>query len=189
MIGIYIICAILLVILIYFFVTYNNLIKLKNQVKEAFSTMDIYLKKRWDLIPNIVETVKGYSKYEKETLGEIVEIRSKAYNNMSDGEKVNTNNQLSGKLEKLMIEIENYPDLKASENYLDLSHQLVKVEEDIANSRKYYNGAVKVYNNKIQMFPSNLVASLLKFEEQNMFEINITEKENVKVKLEGNNGV
>lgn len=186
MIVLYIVIAIVIITLIYSFATYNNFVKLSNQVKEAFSTMDVYLKKRWDLIPNIVEVVKGYAKYEKETLKEIVELRNSAYNKMSNSEKVETNTKLSNELSKLMAVVENYPELKANENFRDLSNQLSKVEEDIANSRKYYNGAVRIYNNKVQMFPSNIIASMFGYKEQKMFEIDINEKENVKVELEDN---
>ena len=180
---IYIIIAIIVLILIYFGVTYNSFIKLSNTVKEAFSTMDVYLKKRWDLIPNIVETVKGYAKHEKSTLKEIIELRNSTYDNMSANEKVDVNNKLSQGINKLMAIAEAYPDLKANENFKDLSQQLTKVEDDIANSRKYYNGAVRIFNDKVQMFPSNIVAGMLGFKEQKMFEANETERENVKVKL------
>lgn len=186
MLALYVAIAIVIILLVYSFSTYNSFVKLSNQVKEAFSTMDVYLKKRWDLIPNIVEVVKGYAKYEKETLKEIVELRNCTYNKMSNSEKVDTNNKLSNELSKLMAIAENYPDLKASENFRDLSNQLSKVEEDIANSRKYYNGAVRVYNNKVQMFPSNLIASMFRYKKQKMFEIGSNEKENIKVKLEDN---
>ena len=180
---IYIIIAIIVLILIYFGVTYNSFVKLSNKVKEAFSTMDVYLKKRWDLIPNIVETVKGYAKHEKSTLKEIIELRNSTYDNMSANEKVDVNNKLSQGINKLMAIAEAYPDLKANENFKDLSQQLTKVEDDIANSRKYYNGAVRIFNDKVQMFPSNIVAGILGFKEQKMFEANETERENVKVKL------
>ncbi len=180
---IYIIIAIIVLILIYFGVTYNSFVKLSNTVKEAFSTMDVYLKKRWDLIPNIVETVKGYAKHEKSTLKEIIELRNSTYDNMSANEKVDVNNKLSQGINKLMAIAEAYPDLKANENFKDLSQQLTKVEDDIANSRKYYNGAVRIFNDKVQMFPSNIVAGILGFKEQKMFEANETERENVKVKL------
>ena len=186
MVALYFVIAIVIIILIYIFTTYNSLVKLSNQVKEAFSTMDVYLKKRWDLIPNIVEVVKGYAKYEKETLKEIVELRNIVYNKMSNSEKVETNAKLSNELIKLMAIAEDYPELKANENFMDLSSQLSKVEEDIANSRKYYNGAVRIYNNKVQMFPSNIIASMFRYKEQKMFEIDINEKENVKVELEDN---
>ena len=164
-------------------VTYNCLVKLNNTVKEAFATMDVYLKKRWDLVPNIVEIVKKYSKHEKDTLKKIVELRNSTYENMSANEKVDINNKLSQKISKLMAIAEAYPDLKANENFKDLSQQLAKVEEDIANSRKYYNGAVRIFNDKVQMFPSNIIAEILKFKEQKMFEASETERENVKVDL------
>ena len=180
---IYIIIAIIVLILIYFGVTYNSFVKLSNTVKEAFSTMDVYLKKRWDLIPNIVETVKGYAKHEKSTLKEIIELRNSTYDNMSTNEKVDVNNKLSQGINKLMAIAEAYPDLKANENFKDLSQQLTKVEDDIANSRKYYNGAVRIFNDKVQMFPSNIVAGMLGFKEQKMFEASEFERENVQVKL------
>lgn len=180
---IYIIIAIIVLILIYFGVTYNSFVKLSNTVKEAFSTMDVYLKKRWDLIPNIVETVKGYAKHEKTTLKELAELRSNTYDNMSANEKVDVNNKLSQGINKLMAIAEAYPDLKANENFKNLSQQLTKVEDDIANSRKYYNGAVRIFNDKVQMFPSNIVAGILGFKEQKMFEASENERENVQVKL------
>ena len=179
----YIVLGIIVLILIYVFVTYNSLIKLRNRVEEAFSTMDVYLKKRWDLIPNLVETVKGYAKHEKDTLNEIVELRNGAYEKMNTMDKVEVNNKLSQSITKLMALAEAYPDLKANENFKDLSNQLSKVEEDIANARKYYNGAVRIMNDKVQMFPSNLIASMLGFKKQPMFEANETERENVKVEF------
>ena len=177
---VYIILGIVVLLLIYVFVTYNSLIKVRNKVEEAFSTMDVYLKKRWDLIPNIVETVKGYAKHEKDTLNEIVELRNGVYEKMNTSDKVEVNNKLSQNITKLMAIAEAYPDLKASENFKDLSGQLAKVEEDIANARKYYNGAVRIMNDKVQMFPSNLIASMLGFKKQPMFE---AERENVKVEF------
>ena len=179
----YIIITIIVLILIYFGITYNSLVKLSNTVKEAFSTMDVYLKKRWDLIPNIVETVKGYAKYEKSTLKEIIELRNSAYDNMTVNEKVDMNNKLSQEINRIMAISESYPDLKANESFKDLSKQLTKIEDDIANSRKYYNGTVRIFNNKVQMFPSNIVARVLGYKEQKMFEVNETERKNVQVNL------
>ena len=176
-----IIGVVVAIILIYIFVTYNSLIGLRNSVEEAFSTMDVYLKKRWDLIPNLVETVKGYASHEKETLEEVIRLRNSAYSNMSDDEKIKTNEQLSNGINKIMMLAENYPDLKANQNFMDLSNELTKVEEDIANSRKYYNAVVKNYNNKVQMLPSNIVASLFRFKTKKMFEAAASERENVKV--------
>lgn len=179
----YIVIVIIVLILIYFIMAYNSLVKLKNTVKEAFSTMDVYLKKRWDLIPNIVETVKSYAEYEKTTLKEVIELRNNTYDNMSANEKVDANSKLTQGISKLMAIAEAYPELKANENYKDLSNQLTKVEDDIANSRKYYNGSVRIFNDKVQMFPSNIVARVLGFKEQKMFETSELERENVQVKL------
>lgn len=181
--GLYIIIAIVVIILIAIFVTYNSFVQLNNKVKEAFATMDVYLKKRWDLIPNIVETVKGYAKHEKSTLKEVIELRNSAYDKMSDDEKIKTNEQLSKDISKIMALAEAYPDLKASENFKDLSNQLTKVEDDIANSRKYYNGTVRLYNNKVEMFPSNIIAKIFGYKSKNMFEASEIERENVKVEL------
>ena len=179
---IYIIIAIIVLIVIYALALYNSFVKLNNKVKEAFSTMDVYLKKRWDLIPNIVETVKGYAKHEKDTLKEVVELRNSTYDKMSDEEKIKTNEQLSSGINKIMALAEAYPDLKANENFKDLSKQLTKVEDDIANSRKYYNGVVR-NNNKVEMFPSNIFAGLFGYKSKAMFEASANERENVKVEL------
>ena len=181
--GLYIIIAIVVIILIAIFVTYNSFVQLNNKVKEAFATMDVYLKKRWDLIPNIVETVKGYAKHEKNTLKEVIELRNSTYDKMSNDEKITTNEQLSKGISKIMALAEAYPDLKASENFKDLSNQLAKIEDDIANSRKYYNGTVRIYNNKVEMFPSNIIAKIFGYKSTNMFEASETERENVKVEL------
>ncbi len=179
----YIIIAVIVIILIALFVTYNSFVQLNNKVKEAFATMDVYLKKRWDLIPNIVETVKGYAKHEQDTLKEVVNLRNGVYDQMSNDEKLKTNEQLSKGINKIMLLAESYPELKASENFKDLSKQLTKVEDDIANSRKYYNGTVRIYNNKVEMFPSNIIAKIFGFKSKNMFEANNEERENVKVEL------
>jgi len=180
---VYILIGVIVVILIYVLATYNSFVKLKNRVKEAFSTMDVYLKKRWDLIPNIVEVVKGYAKHEKDTLKEIVEIRNSAYDKMDDSTKVDTNNKVTQSLSRIMALAEAYPDLKANENFKELQTELSKVEEDIANARKYYNGSIRLYNNKVQMVPSNIVAGLFGFKTEKMFEIQVEEKENVKIEM------
>lgn len=178
-----IIAAIIILIIIYVLALYNSFVKLNNKVKEAFSTMDVYLKKRWDLIPNIVETIKGYAKHEKDTLKEVVELRNCTYDKMSAEEKIKTNEQLSSGINKIMALAEAYPDLKANENFKDLSKQLTKIEDDIANSRKYYNGVVRIYNNKVEMFPSNIFAGLFGYKSKAMFEASANERENVKVEL------
>lgn len=179
----YIFIAIIILLVVYVLVTYNNLIKLNNIVKEAFSTMDIYLKKRWDLIPNLVEVVKGYAKHEKDVLNQVTILRTNNYQNMTTDKKINVNEQLTQGISKIIAISENYPDLKANQNFLELSSDLTKVEDEIANSRKYYNGSVRIFNTKIQVFPNNIIAKLFNFKEANMFEANSDEKSNVKVDL------
>ncbi len=180
---IWIIVFIILVLLILGLALYNSFVKAQNRVEEAFSTMDVYLKKRWDLIPNLVEVVKGYAKHEKNTLTEIVELRSKVYDNMSNTEKLESNAVLTEDISKLMILAENYPQLKANENFLNLSGQIMKVEDEIANSRKYYNGTVRIFNNKVLTFPSNIIAKIFGFKEQKMFSSADEERNNVDVNL------
>lgn len=179
----YILIGVIAIILIYFLITYNKLINLKNRVEEAFSTMDVYLKKRWDLIPNLIETVKGYAKHEKDTLNEIVSLRNKSYDNMTNSDKLLANNKVTKDISRLMLLAESYPDLKANQNFIDLSKQLTALEEDIANSRKYYNGTIRLMNNMVEMFPSNIVAKILGYKQLKMFEAKQEEKENIKVNL------
>ena len=181
--AIYIIIAIVVVVLIYVATTYNTLIKYTNMMKEAFSTMDVYLKKRWDLIPNLVETVKGYAKHEENTFKEITQLRTGSYDTMTDEQKLNVNQQLSQGISKIMAVAESYPELKANQNFLELSKELSKIEDEIANSRKYYNGTVRKYNDKIQMVPSNIVAGLFGFRVKEMFETSEEQKNNVKVEF------
>lgn len=173
--------AFLILIVIYVIATYNSLVQLNNKVKEAFSTMNVYLKKRWDLIPNLVETVKGYAKHEKDTLEEVIKLRNNAYETMSNDEKMKTNIQLSTGVSKIMALAESYPDLKVNENFRDLSNQVSKVEEDIANSRKYYNSVVCNYNNKVEMFPGNILAGMFGYHTKEMFEVNNNERGNIKI--------
>lgn len=172
-----------LILVIYIITTYNKLIKLRHIVEEAFSTMDVYLKKRWDLVPNLVEVVKGYVKHEKDILEKIVKLRVNTYQNMSTANKINVNNQLENDISKIILISEQYPELKANENFLRLSKELTQIEDDIANSRKYYNGSVRIFNTKIQVFPNNILAKIFGFKEENMFEITNEEKDNVKVEL------
>ena len=169
-------------LVVFVVVTLNKIIRANNKVKEAFSTMDVYLKKRWDLIPNIVNTTKAYAKYESETLEGIVKERNN-YAKLSMSDKLNSNEEISNNLNKLFALAEDYPELKASENFLDLSKQLTAVEDEIAHSRKYYNASVREYNNRIQMIPSNIIAAIFGFKTKNMFEATAEEKENVKVEM------
>ncbi len=179
----WIILAVIILIIIYAFILYNNFISLDNKVKEAFSTMDVYLKKRWDLIPNLVETVKGYAKYEEETLTRVTKLRNTVYNEMTNDEKIINNEELSSDVSKIMALKEAYPELKANENFIDLSNKLTKIEDDIANARKYYNGTVRIYNNKVQMFPNNIFAKIFGYKTKRMFEASLEDKQNIKINL------
>ena len=145
--------------------------------------MDVYLKKRWDLIPNLVETVKGYAKYEEETLTRVTKLRNTVYNEMTNDEKIINNEELSSDVSKIMALKEAYPELKANENFIDLSNKLTKIEDDIANARKYYNGTVRIYNNKVQMFPNNIFAKIFNYKIKRMFEASLEDKQNIRINL------
>jgi LemA protein len=162
--------------------THNKLIAMKNNTEEAFHNIDIYLKKRYDLIPNLVETVKGYAKHESETFTKVTEARSKVAAATTNTEKIEANAQLSQALKSFNVVMEKYPELKANANFLDLQNELKNIETTIANSRKYYNGNVKAFNTKIQVFPSSIIAGMMKLEKQPYFEIeDEEERKNVKV--------
>lgn len=180
-----IVIAVLLVILIIALIgTYNSLVKLRNTVEEGFATMDVYLKKRFDLIPNLVETVKGYAAHEASTLEKVIAARSAVKTATTTGERLKKENILTDTLRSLFAVSEQYPDLKANQNFMDLQQQLNRVEEDIANSRKYYNGVVKMFNNKCEIFPSNLVAGIFRFERKPMYQVDDqAERHNVKVEF------
>lgn len=179
----YIIIAVVILIIIYVLALYNSFVRLNNKVKEVFATMDVYLKKRWDLIPNLVEIVKGYAKHEHDTLSNIVQLRNISYNNMSNEEKIKTNQDIPSDINKIMAIAENYPDLKANYNFIELSRELSKIEDDIANSRKYYNGVVRIYNNKVEIFPNNVFARLFGYKSLAMFEADKSERKNVEIEL------
>ena len=181
---IWIIIGIIIVLALIFVGMYNSFIKLKNNCDEAYSTMDVYLKKRFDLIPNLVETVKGYAAHEKETLQNVIAARNNLQNASTPEEKLAGENALQGTLKTLFAVAEAYPDLKANTNFLDLQEQLKSVENDIANSRKYYNAVVKQFNTKCEMFPSNIIAGICHFEKKPMFEVDSAEeRKNVEVKF------
>lgn len=183
MIGM-IIAAIAVILIIWAIASYNGFIKAKNNVEESFSTMDVYLKKRYDLIPNLVETVKGYARHEAETLNQVISARNVAESAATIEGRIEGENMLTGTLRSLFAVAENYPDLKANQNFLDLQDQLRQVEEDIANARKYYNAIVKTFNNKCEMFPTNILAGIFHFVKKPMFEVETEgERQNVKVEF------
>ncbi len=179
-----IIGGIVLILIIWIIASYNGFVKLKNSIEEAFSTMDVYLKKRYDLIPNLVETVKGYASHEKETLERVIAARNMAASATTMEGRIEGENQLQGVLKSLFALAEAYPDLKANTNFLELQGELRRMEEEIANSRKYYNAIVKTYNTKREMFPSSIIAGLFHFDKKPLFEVGSEqERENVKVQF------
>lgn len=160
----------------------NNFVKLQNMCEEAFATIDVYLKKRYDLIPNLVETVKGYAKHESETLTKVIEARNTASNAATPVEKIEANAQLSQAIKNFNVVMEKYPELKANTNFMDLSSQLKSIEGELANARKYYNANVKTFNTAIKLFPGSIIANRMGMEKQPYFELDSAEeRKNVKV--------
>ena len=171
------------IIAMYVISTYNGLVQSRNKVKDQFSQIDVQLKRRFDLIPNLVETVKGYAKHESETLEKIIAARNNYANAKTDAEKLEASKEMSRGVMNIMALAESYPDLKANTNFIDLQNQLKEVEDKISYARQFYNDTVLMYNNKIEMFPSNLVASIFKFTKETFFEADEAERENVQVKF------
>jgi len=161
----YVIIGVVVVLLIIFIAIYNDLVRLRNQVKNAWAQIDVQLKRRHDLIPNLVETAKGYMKYERETLEAVTKARNLAQQASSAGagERAKVEGELSSALSRLLAVVERYPDLKANQNFLALQEELTSTENKIAFSRQFYNDSVLRLNNKTQMFPSNAVASMTGF--------------------------
>ena len=180
LIGLIIVLA---VIALWVIGAFNRFVKLRNIVEEAFSTMDVYMKKRFDLIPNLVETVKGYASHEKGTFESVTKARTAIQEASTVEDRMEAENMLTGTLRTLFAVAEAYPELKANENFMDLQGQLQTVEVDIANSRKYYNATVKEYNTKTEMFPSNIIANIFGFKRKPMFEVEEAERQNVKVEF------
>ncbi len=183
MIFLWIILAIVVVAAVNFVGIYNSLVQLRNRVKNAWSQIDVQLKRRHDLIPNLIETAKGYMQHERETLEGITQARSQAMSADGVGAKSKAEGQLSGAMGKFFLVVENYPDLKANQNFLSLQEELTSTENKIAFSRQGYNDQVLFFNNKIQMFPSNVVAGMFTFKPEEFFEIEDKEKEVPKVKF------
>lgn len=164
--------------------TYNGLVKMRNRVREAWSDIDVQLKRRYDLIPNLINTVKGYASHEKEVFQKVTEARSQAMQAEEKGDPKATaeaENMLSGALKSLFAVAEAYPDLKANQNFLELQRELSDTENKIQASRRFYNGNVRDYNTKQEVFPTNLIASIFGFKPADFFEIEEAEKENPKV--------
>lgn len=178
---IWVILGVVVLAAIYYISTYNGFIRLQNMIEEAFSTMDVYLVKRAELIPNLVNTVKGYAKHESETLEKVILARNAA---TSNAEKMAADSQLTEAIKSVFALAESYPELKSNSNFMLLQQQLTDIENDIAKSRKYYNGVVRQYNTKIQTFPSSLIANSRNFVRQPLFEVSDDrQRENVKVEF------
>jgi len=173
---------ILVVVVLVPVLLYNSLVGKKNQVSNVFASMDAMLKKRYDLIPNLVSTVKTYMQHEKGLLTEITEIRAKAVSGqLSDDERVELDNKMSKVLGGIMVAVENYPDLKANQNFLQLQAAMNEIEEQISAARRAYNAAVTSYNNALEMFPTNIVASMMNYKLRKLFEISEKERKNLDV--------
>ena len=170
-------------ILVYIISVYNKGVTFRNYVREAFATMDVYLKKRWDLVPNLIELVNKYTQYEKSILKELTEIRTRDYQGLSAEDKIDTNMMLGHALTKFVAVAENYPDLKSNQTYTTLMQQLENVENDIANARKYYNGTVRELNTFLDVFPTNIIGELLGFKREKLFIAEENERVNIKVEL------
>ena len=177
----WIIIAVVVVLIIFLVSTYNNLVVLRNRVKDQWAQVDVQLKRRFDLIPNLVETVKGYAKHENSTLKEVIEARNKFQSATTPEEEMAASGDLNKALSRLMVLTESYPELKTNENFLSLQADLKDCEEKIAYARQFYNDTVLSYMNKVEMFPSNIVASMFGFKEMKYFEIAEGEKAAPKV--------
>ena len=171
MIAFIVLIAIVGVVGIWLIGMYNGLVRLKNQVKNAWAQIDVQLKRRHDLIPNLVETVKGYAGHEKTTLENVVQARSKAVSAQGVGAQAQAEGELSSALGRLMVVVEQYPDLKANQNFLSLQEELASTENRIGFSRQYYNDEVMQYNTRIQSVPTNIVAGMFAFAQEEFFEI------------------
>ncbi|ASW76033.1 membrane protein [Chryseobacterium piperi] len=184
MIAILIVIALIVLFLLYGVSIYNRLVKLRNLVQEGWSSIDVMLKKRHDLIPNLVETVKGYATHERETLDSVTRARSQAVGANSVEAKEAAEKNLNQAMMNLFAVAEQYPDLKANTNFQQLQSELTSVENDIEKSRRYYNGTVRENNTLVESFPSNIIANMYKFEKSPFFELqNIAEREVPTVKF------
>ena len=181
MIG-WIILGIVVVVAIYVISVYNSLKTIENRVENAWSQIDVQLQRRFDLIPNLVEAVKGYMDHENETLTKIAELRTSWANASTVHEKAELDNQLSGALKTIMAVSENYPELKANQNFSELQEELRNTENKISYARQFYNDSVTMYNTKIELFPANIVASMFRFNAEELFKTDSEEaRKNVKV--------
>ena len=182
-IVIIVIVGLLFVLVCYAIGIYNKLVNARNKVDNQFSQIDIQLKRRADLIPNLVETVKGYAKHEEGALTAVIEARNKAVSAGSVNEKIDANNQLNGALSKLMVLSEAYPELKANTNFMSLQNDLKDTEDKITYARQFYNDTAMNFNNLVEMFPSNIIAGMFRFKKYEFFSANEEERTTPKVKF------
>lgn len=178
-----IVIAIVVLLILWLVSTYNALVVLRNRVKDQWAQIDVQLKRRFDLIPNLVETVKGYTKHENETLENVIKARNTYLSATTPEGQMEADGELTQAVSKLFALSESYPDLKANTNFVQLQTELQETENKIASARQFYNDTVLKYNNKISVVPSNIVASLFHFEKEAFFEANKEERENVSVKF------
>ncbi len=183
LIAIIVIAVLALLAFIYGIVTYNSLMGLKNKVGDQWSQIDIELKRRFDLIPNLVSTVKGYAKHESETLENVINARNSYLSADTKEKAMDADNVLTNAVTKLFALSESYPELKANQNFADLQKQLEETEDKISFARKFYNDTALQLNNKIDMFPSNIIAKMFKFNKVEFFKANEADRENVKVEF------
>ena len=171
-VPIIIVAAVFLLPIIYVLLTYNTLVALRNHIQDAWSNIDTELKRRYDLIPNLVATVKGYAAHEREIFERVTELRAKCMSSRGAvGQQAADENQLVAALQKLMAVVENYPQLKADKHFLELQQELVNTEDRIQAARRFFNGNVRDYRNKCQMFPSSIIASMFGFEKKDYFNV------------------
>jgi len=173
MIALWIVLGVVVIIILWFAVMYNGLVRLRNQVKNAWAQIDVQLKRRHDLIPNLVETAKGYMKHERGTLEAVTKARNLAQKANTPGEASKAEQQLSGALGQFFLVVERYPDLKASQNFLSLQEELSSTENRIAFARQFYNDSTMNYNVRIQSVPANIVAGMFHFTERELFELEV----------------
>lgn len=176
--------AIIVIFVFFVIALYNGLIRLKNRTQESWSDIDVQLKRRYDLVPNLVETVKGYAKHEEGVFTKVTQARNMAMNASNVKDQQNAENMLSNTLKSLFAVAENYPELKANTNFANLQNQLSEIENHIQSSRRYYNGNVRDFNTKLEVFPNNIIAKQLGFKQFDFFELDDeSERKNVQVKF------
>ena len=182
-IALIVIVVVVVLLLLYVIATYNGLVKLRNRVENAWAQIDVQLKRRLDLVPNLVETVKGYAAHERQTLDAVIQARNAGVAAQGPQQEAEASNMLTGALRQLFALSEAYPDLKANQNFLSLQEELTATEGRVAYARQFYNDSVLGYNNKLQQFPTNIFANMMKFQKREYFQADLTSREVPKVQF------